>query len=271
LNFLDPLFQLKAIIALAVISAISLKFKLLDRDGVLASIPIGYVIITFGSLEYFVILLIFFSVSGAATKLRVKKLGANFLEKDWIRTWKNVLANGLAPALILLAGIAQNPSKLVIAAGYFGAVGTAFADTLATEIGLLYPRDPRLITSFKKVERGTPGAVSPYGYLGGLAASASMCGLACAFKIGDPKILVAVFLASLVGMTIDSILGATIQAKYKCGICGKLTEKSRHCGQPASKVSGVKIINTHVVNLISTMIGATISVFIFTTLSYQTL
>ena len=40
--------------------------------------------------------------------------------------------------------------------GFIGAIATATADTLASEIGIL--QQPRLITTFQKVDPGTDGA-----------------------------------------------------------------------------------------------------------------
>jgi len=261
LSFVEPLTQLEAIAILATIAIISLKFKLLDRDGVLASLPIGYIILTMASIQHFIILLTFFGVSGIVTRIRVKRIGEGLVEKDWIRSWRNVFANGFVPTLVvILAAIAPGQKSLFAISGYLGAIGTAFADTLATEIGLLYPKKPRLIINLKKVERGTPGAVSPYGYLGGALAALIICCLAYIFGLRNPFFLTIIFASNIIGMTIDSILGASIQARYRCTVCGKLTESSHHCGQPARKIAGIKIIDTHAVNLLSTMIGALIAI-----------
>ncbi len=268
MSIIDPLFQLEAVIALALLSALSLKFKVLDRKGTLAAIPVGYVILVLGDLRYFLVLLIFFAVSGAATKIRIRKIGRGFSEKDWIRSWRNVLANGLIPTIIiLLAALSPGDETKLMAAGYLGGIGTAFADTLATEIGLLYPHDPRIITSFKRADRGTPGAVSPYGYAGGALALLILCGVAYALNLQDPRLLLSVFISGIIGMNVDSFLGATVQAKYRCSVCGKLTENAVHCGKPAQKISGVKLITTHIVNLISILIGASLTIILFVVMS----
>lgn len=261
MSFFNPLIQLEALVTLALISIISLRLRILDRKGVLASIPIGYIIFTLGGVEYFIMLLLFFGLSSIATKIRVKKIGANFLEKDWVRSWRNVLANGLIPASIIISGyLTQVPCKSLVAIGYLAAVGTAFADTLATEIGLLYPKKPRLITNLKQVVKGTPGAISPYGYIGGILAGLIICAFSYGLGIADISALPTIIAASLIGMTIDSVLGATIQAKYRCVICGRITESRVHCGERADKVSGFEFVNTHIVNLMAIFAGSLISI-----------
>jgi len=255
LNALNPIVHIEAATIVLILALLSLKLKLLDRGGILASIPIGYVIYVFGGVDYFILLLVFYLASGAATKLRVRRIGRDLFDKDSIRGWRNVVANGATAAIISLLNI-TGFNRDRITAAYLGAVGTAFADTLATEIGLLYPGEPRLITNMKKVLRGTPGAVSPYGYLGGIGALLILILSSMAMGATGLRLVVATMVSGVLGMTIDSVLGATIQSKYRCVICGKLTESRVHCGMAAEMVDGISLIDTHMVNLISIMLGA---------------
>lgn len=255
---ISPLTQLEAAIILAVIAALSFKLKFLDPKGIIASIIIGYIIIVFGGLSYFAILLAFFIISSMVTRLRVRAVGELPIDKDWIRGWRNVLANGLAPTLTILIPRLLSCDERIMAAGYLGAVGTAFADTLATEIGLFYRGRPRLITSFKRVEKGTPGAVSPYGYLGCLTALLILGALSWILGAASPQLALMLIPTGVIGTTIDSLLGAGIQGKYRCRRCGRIVENPHHCGQSAEYLSGIRWMNTHVVNLISTSLGAAI-------------
>ena len=254
---LNLIVQLEAVIILAAISIASLRFRILDSRGVIASIFIGYITIVFAGLSYFAALLTFFLVSAAATRFRVKVVREEIVEKNWIRSWRNVLANGLAPTFVIIfSRIPGSMDGSLMAAGYLGAIGTAFADTLATEVGLLYRGKPRLITNLRRVEKGTPGAVSIYGYLGGLIALIILATLAWAIGIAPLSLAILLIPSGIIGMTLDSVLGAGVQAKYECEVCGRIVENSYHCNQPARKVSGAAWINTHTVNLISTSIGA---------------
>jgi len=246
----------QAAIILAAIAALSLKLRFLDPKGVAASIVIGYIVIVLGGLSYFTILLAFFIISSAVTRLRVRIIGELSIDKDWIRSWRNVLANGLAPTLTILISRLLPCDERIMAAGYLGAVGTAFADTLATEIGLFYRGKPRLITSFEKVEKGTPGAVSSHGYLGCIMALLITAAISWILGAAPPHLAIMLIPVGIIGTTIDSVLGAGIQGKYRCRECGKIVENLHHCEQPAEHISGLKWINTHMVNLISTSIGA---------------
>lgn len=254
---LDPFRHLEALAILIPIFLISLRFRFIDMGGVAASFAVGYLVYVFGGREYFAVLLTFYLVSVSFTKLRVRTVKEAHNKENGVRSWKNVLANGCTATLAaVMAGISSDERTFF--AIYLGAISSAFADTLATEIGLLYPGKPRLITSMREVRPGTPGGVTPLGYLGGVV---GMIILALVVHLLDKRMvageLVAIIFSSgLVGMTVDSILGASIQAKYRCRGCGKDVESPYHCGQPAEHLTGLKPVDTHVVNLLATVGGA---------------
>ena len=59
-----------------------------------------------------------------------------------------------------------------------------------------------------------------------------------------------VFLQSI----LDSAMGSLVQVKYRCPVCGAVTEKKRHCDTETEYHSGVKSIDNNAVNLISSVI-----------------
>jgi uncharacterized protein (TIGR00297 family) len=88
------------------------------------------------------------------------------------------------------------------------------ADTLSSEIGGLFD-GPRLVTTLRRVEPGTDGAVTWQGELAGLAGALLVAGLAAVgMPIGDPAVGGGlVVLAGVAGMTVDSLLGALIEGE----------------------------------------------------------
>ena len=96
-------------------------------------------------------------------------------------------------------------------AGFIGAIATATADTMASEIGVL--SKPILITSRERVKPGTDGGISVLGTAAGLI-GALIIGLTAYFVNVSPElsssILIALF-AGMIGCFADSLLGATLE------------------------------------------------------------
>ncbi|MGQ9722782.1 MAG: DUF92 domain-containing protein [Candidatus Jordarchaeum sp.] len=266
------------------LGAISIKLHVVNFSGCLAAAIVGLAIWIFGHWSWFVVILTFFLVSAVFTKFkyeRKRRMGVA-QEKGGARAWTNVIANGgLAAFLAVMEGVCLFFIPMgyfdIFFAGFIGVVATAAADTLATEVGLLNPRPPRLITNLsKKVAPGTSGGVSPLGELaiimGGLITGGAafllqhfnLIGIGLfhwldmlnfGLPIGAKLIIIAVG-AGFIGSTADSIIGATVQALYKCPVCGKITEHDIHCGEVTAQLRGHKAIDNNIVNFVATAIGA---------------
>lgn len=180
-----------------------------------------------------------------------------------------VLANGGIAGGFVLLGLFL-PDAAWTWAGCAAALAAANADTWGTELGVLSPRQPRLITNFKPVSPGTSGGISLTGIVAGLL-GASLVALPGAL-FWQPAISLSftsrfglLALAGLIGSLIDSILGATIQAIYTCPACRKETE--RHplhiCGEKTIRKRGIPWLNNDWVNTACTFSGALIAVVIF--------
>jgi uncharacterized protein (TIGR00297 family) len=102
---------------------------------------------------------------------------------------------------------------------YVGAVATAAADTLASEIGVT-GGVPYMITTLKKVPIGTNGGVTLTGesvaLLGGLVISI----VALLLKVITPEMAIICTLAGFFGTNLDSLVGATLENKGFLGNAG---------------------------------------------------
>jgi len=119
------------------------------------------------------------------------------------RNERQVIANGGIAALAALAG-----NWLWFA----GALAAANADTWATEIGSHSRTPPRLIISGRRVPAGTDGGITVLGTAGGIAGAGLVAGLS--YLLGQ-RSGVAIAVAGIVGMLVDSLLGATVQGKVR--------------------------------------------------------
>ncbi len=76
--------------------------------------------------------------------------------------------------------------------------------------------------------------------------------------------VLAVTLAGLIGSTLDSVLGAGVQARYRCAACGATPEVARHDGCPtrATRIAGLPGLDNDAVNWIATLSGAATAVLL---------
>ncbi len=211
-------------------------------------------------------MLIFHGVASQFTryKYETKARSGHAQEKGGARAWKNIVANG-GIATLFAAAEGLSPSR-IFALGYIGAVSTATADTLATEIGLLSRGQPRLITNLRRtVTAGTSGGVTPRGEAAALFGtmiigfSSWILGLGNLNSNNLSVILLVASASGLAGCTIDSIIGAAAQAMFRCTLCGRTTENNRHCGGRTVHIRGFSLIDNNVVNLIATAFGAAVA------------
>jgi len=182
--------------------------------------------------------------------------------KSGKRDLGQVFANGGAAVLFAVAyGLTQDNLWL---AGFVGAIAVATADTWATEIGILSRRRPRLITTGERVERGTSGAVSLLGYFAILGGSGLIGALGWALT-RDWRILLVALLAGAIGSTVDSLLGATVQAIFLCPDCNRETEQSPEhaCGTTTQQVRGLIWLRNDQVNFAATVVGALTALLIW--------
>ena len=95
------------------------------------------------------------------------------------------------------------------AAAFVASVGAAFADTAESEVGQLYGREPRLVSTLERVPPGTDGAVSLTGTLAGVATAAITAALGLILGLtGGALSTLVVAVAAFAGTVVDSLMGA---------------------------------------------------------------
>jgi uncharacterized protein (TIGR00297 family) len=256
------------------IAAAARKTRSLSRSGAYAAIILGAVIFGLGGLAWATLLLAFFISSSLLSRLfkrRKRALDEKF-SKGGERDAAQVFANGGIAGLFTLAHLFF-PDAVWPWLGCAAALAAANADTWATELGVLNPGAPILITSGKVVERGTSGGISLVGTLAALSGSALIALFAVLFWQGPnsaetPNLahgltwFSLLTLSGLLGSLVDSLLGATLQAVYRCPQCAKETERHpiHTCGQPTQLLRGLPWLDNDWVNTACTLSGALIAI-----------
>jgi len=261
---------LKLIILLG-ISLLSYRKKYLDFKGVLAAFFIGGLILFLGGWGFFFLLFIFLLVGSVLSKTAKSESFdfAAYFNGSSIRGWRNVLANGFWPTYAAIMYFLTPPYYRDYAIVFFvGALTSMMSDTVSTEIGLHFGGEPRLIINPKeRVPKGYSGGITVEGILGGLVSSLIFSLLSIYIFNLVASYFYSIFVISgFLGSVVDSILGATIQAKYKCIKCGSIIESSLHCGYPAILIKGFESIDNHMVNFLSSLFGGVASVTLFSLL-----
>jgi uncharacterized protein (TIGR00297 family) len=230
----------------AAVAALAYRRDALTASGAVAAAVVGCITFARGGLGGTAALLTFF-----ASSTMLSRLGQNRKERMPLAQAKGsrrdawqVLANGGVATLCFLL---RRPHAGI------GALAAAGADTWATEIGLLAGHSPRLITTLRPVPPGTSGGVTPQGLLAS-ASGALVVGLTARAQWR------ATVLAGLAGALVDSLLGATVQAVYRCENCDVLTESVVHqrCGQLTVHQTGFRWMTNDTVNLVATLTGAAV-------------
>ncbi len=206
----------------AVLAAAGLLARSVTRSGALGGFLLGAVMIVFAGWELFVVLLLFFVIGTLATKLGYARKAAEGLAQEtggrrgFSHAWANV---GVAAVLALLVAAAAGPLEgLWLAA--IASLATAAADTTASEIGQLYGQRAFLPLTFRRVPRGTEGAISVEGTLAGAvagtgvaAAGVALVGARAGIPFAEGTFITAA--AAIFGSYLESIAGSWNRTRTK--------------------------------------------------------
>lgn len=289
-----PLNLLLGFLLALMIALAARRARTLSRSGALAAMGLGTCIFGLGGLGWAILLMAFFISSSALSHLfknRKQALDEKY-SKGSERDAAQVLANGGIAGLFAIMN-AFFPDAAWPWIGCTAALAAANADTWATELGVLNPSPPVLITSGKPVEKGTSGGISVAGSLAALGGAGFVALFGALFWQGHTGLEVGglppqinallgagtgglsfgqglgwlgwLAVSGLLGSLADSLLGATLQAVYRCPNCQKETERHplHSCGSPTIQVRGLAWLNNDWVNTACTLTGALAALIIW--------
>ena len=206
------------IVALILLAGVvfSLVRKKLTVAGALTGALLGYILYIGGGYAGLAMMTIFFVLGTAATSW--KKSEKRALKPDegaeQTRTAGQVLANAGAAGMAAM-GAWLIPSRadlfqLMIA----GAFASATADTLSSELGMVYGRRFFNIVTWRPDRKGLDGVVSMEGLLIGVAGSLVIAGVyAIGVRRFGMKETAVILIAGTIGNLCDSVLGAVMERK----------------------------------------------------------
>lgn len=214
----DPVGLGIAVFVSGAVGYLSWRLETASITGMLSGVLLSLATIVLGGIGWFAVLITFFGVGGIASKYRYSEKEALGVAEanEGARGSRNVIGNA-GVALLAIIGYAAADTLAIDAItfqfAFIGSIATAMSDTLSSEIGVLFG-PPRLITTFETVETGTDGGVTLEGVIAGGIGSlliALIALLAFETSLLIPLVIVA---AGLLGMFVDSILGATIEGRW---------------------------------------------------------
>lgn len=258
-NYLVPVLLTPVIIAFAN------KKHALTLSGIVAAIVVDLVIsITLGNFG-FCILLGFFIGGIVVDKIKKSKKktkqNQDELEKRGdCRDHVQVLVNSLVAAVLAVLYAVSGNQIFVVA--FVAALAEAFADTVASGIGILSGRAYDVFR-MRPCVPGLSGGMSIPGTVFSMLAALVLAIVAALFgRINASEVIIITF-AAFLGAVFDSLLGSLVQVKYKCKKCNLITEREEHCGIKTDRYSGLSFVNNDVVNLLGTVFSAAVASLLY--------
>jgi uncharacterized protein (TIGR00297 family) len=135
--------------------------------------------------------------SQVAANLGIAAIASSEFFQSWLIDAHGFVISTAVPTLLFTIGLA--------------ALAEAAADTASSEFGQVFGGSPRMITTLRKVDPGTDGAITLLGTLAGVAAAALVAALGTWALSGDRTMFWLSFAGGVFGLIIDSLIGATFE------------------------------------------------------------
>lgn len=250
----DALRWLAAAVFGCAIVPFMLRMRWLDLPGALCGGLIAGVAVGLGGWGWIIPAALFFSLTSVLTAYRRPVRSAG------MRSMSQVAVNAGLPVLVPVIGYAftGNPAWYAVS---IGGIAAGIADSWASEIGRFSKQDPVSVRTRGRVAKGTSGAISP---LGSAATVAGALAVGCFGALYGGLAMVPVgLLAGIAGSMVDTLIGASVQARFVCGSCGATVEDPLHCSAPTQPSSGWRWVDNDVVNACANATGMVTGLAIF--------
>ncbi len=258
----------------------------LSRSGAASAFVVGFLSFCAGS-RFGLTLIAFYLLATRATRFRAARkrvIEDGFTLENGNRGAGQVLASSLPAVLFAVAYAflyrhdtalsAEYPDRTVLQITFLLFFAACAGDTLSSELGtVLGPANAQpvlLIAPWRKVPRGTNGAVS---WAGTAASAAGGAVVGAAFFVTGPtwslvqsRIITVGAIGGLLGSTWDSVLGAVLQASFYDPETGKVLKetppKGSRVANRAVHITGVDLLGGEAVILLPRCLRAVLRRFL---------
>ena len=203
------------VISILIVAAIgSYLLKKLTFFGGLTAFIVGLGVYLGTSFIGLTLLILFFVIGTIATKWKSSKKQFNKIYENQGngRTTQQVIANGGVPATLSLFAIFFPQHLSVLQVMLAGSLSAALADTLSSELGIIYGSNFYDFLSLKKALPGPDGIISIEGLVIGIIGSSLLAIVFC-LEVGNFNFLGAIIVSGTIGNLVDSLTGATLERK----------------------------------------------------------
>ena len=183
-----------------------------SRSGAFAGALVGAIIYAGGGPGAWTLLLVTFLAASITSRVglaRKQRLGIAE-ERGGRRGAGNAIANCGVAAVAAVAAV-TTPYASASLVALVAALTAGGSDTVASEIGKARGRSTFLVTTFRRVQPGTPGAMSLEGTAAGLAAALALAAIGAALGLIPASAIPAIVAGATAGALIESALGATLE------------------------------------------------------------
>jgi len=236
------------------------RMKALTIGGAFCAVITG---LTIGiSFDFFGLILLgtFFFSSSILSQLNHSE--NEIVQKGHKRDWIQVFSNGGTASILSVLNILFPNMHESWEVAFVASLAIANADTWASELGSLSKKRPIHVRTLKRVSKGTSGAVSMFGTVMGIAGAMLIAVTCYIIQFVNVNEMMIITLIGVIGLFLDTWMGATIQTVYRCVACGLETERSFHCKGKTVHIKGIPFVNNDVVNFASISIPSVSYIFI---------
>ena len=193
------------------------KIPLMTKGGWISAGILGTILWGCLSWQGWMSVVIYLLFGSLVTKIGFKfKKEQGIAEKRGGRRGPENVWGSAATGLFLAIMTKYNAANVeIFKVGFAASFAAKLADTFGSEIGKRFGKDTYLITSLKKVERGTEGGISIEGTLASVLGSIFMAFIMLFLSIISINHFIVVIVSGFLATLSESIIGAKFQNKYK--------------------------------------------------------